>query len=101
MSSRMTPIDAVRPSLRRRLLAARFGRKSSWSIARVTRAVSSGETPGSALITRDTVLRLTPARAATSRIVGRGRARSPSGASDNVVIGDTVRHASSALHIGY
>ena len=92
MSSRMTPIDAVRPSLRRRLLAARFGRKSSCSIARDTRAVRSGETPGSALMTRETVLRLTPASAATSRMVGRGRARSAFDPSDNVVIQVTIRY---------
>jgi hypothetical protein len=33
--------------------------------------MSAGDTPDSSLTTRETVLRLTPARAATSRIVGR------------------------------
>ncbi len=42
-------------------------------MARSTRARRSADTAGSALITRETVFRLTPASAATSRIVGRGR----------------------------
>ena len=42
------------------------------SMARWTFFANSGDTPGSSLTTRDTVFRLTPARAATSRIVGRG-----------------------------
>ena len=33
--------------------------------------MSTGDTPGSSFTTRDTVLKLTPARAATSRRVGR------------------------------
>ena len=33
--------------------------------------MSAGDTPGSSFTTRDTVLKLTPARAATSRSVGR------------------------------
>src|ERR1700742_315720 len=40
-------------------------------MARSTRAAVSGSTPGSPLTTRDTVIRLTPAAAATSRMVGR------------------------------
>src|SRR5882672_7139178 len=42
-------------------------------MARSTRARRSTDTAGSALITRETVFRLTPASAATSRMVGRGR----------------------------
>jgi hypothetical protein len=45
-----------------------------------TRAVSVEETPGSPLTTRDTVLRLTRARAATSRMVGRRLASPPAAA---------------------
>ena len=41
-------------------------------MAATTRAVVAADTPASELITRDTVLRLTPASAATSRMVGRG-----------------------------
>src|SRR5215207_6485515 len=40
------------------------------TIASVTRAAVSAATPASRLITRETVFRLTPARCATSRIVG-------------------------------
>ena len=36
---------------------------------------NSADTPGSRLTTRETVFRLTPASAATSRMVGRGRCR--------------------------
>src|SRR3954452_4148961 len=45
--------------------------KPSRAIAAVTRRAVSTATPGSSLTTRDTVLRLTPAVLATSRIVGR------------------------------
>src|SRR5450755_3927161 len=40
-------------------------------MARSTRAAVSGRTPDSALTTRETVMRLTPAAVATSRMVGR------------------------------
>src|SRR5207249_7646671 len=79
------PRVAVLPPARRKLLAVRFGRKSSWTIARWTRVRTSAETAGSSLITRETVLRLTPARAATSRIVGLGRPGSEE-SNDKVVI---------------
>src|SRR5207237_4281856 len=69
-SSRRRPMAALLPSDRRRLLAARLCRYSRRSMAARTREASSPETAGSPLITRDTVFRLTPARAATSRIVG-------------------------------
>ena len=64
---------ALLPWPRRRLLAARLCRYPSWTTARSTRITTSAETPGSRLTTRDTVLRLTPASAATSRMVARGR----------------------------
>ena len=41
-------------------------------MARSTRAAVSGRTPDSPLTTRETVMRLTPAALATSRMVGRG-----------------------------
>src|SRR6188472_2699556 len=44
--------------------------KPSSAIASPTFAAVSAATPGSPLITRDTVFRLTPARCATSRMVG-------------------------------
>ena len=48
-----------------------------------TRRSSRGETPPSSLTTRETVLKLTCARAATSRIVGRRPSSAePKGASD-------------------
>jgi hypothetical protein len=43
----------------------------SWSIAPLTLDSSSALTPGSELTTRDTVFTATPAREATSTIVGR------------------------------
>src|SRR3954468_12374402 len=46
-------------------------RKPSAAMAALTFSVVSGRTPSSPLTTRDTVLRLTPARRATSRMVGR------------------------------
>ena len=63
---------AVRPSERRRLRAPRLSWKASSSAACWTRADIAGDTPASRFSTRETVLRLTPARAATSRIVARG-----------------------------
>src|SRR3954462_12415215 len=45
------------------------------AIARGTRAAGGAATPASPLITRETVLRLTPATCATSRIVGLAFAR--------------------------
>ena len=60
---------AVRPLRSTRALSLR--RKPSASMASWTRRSVSGVTPGSPLTTRDTVLRPTPARAATSFIVGR------------------------------
>src|SRR5918994_7558557 len=46
--------------------------KPSSTIASATRAAVAGATAASPLMTRETVLRLTPAERATSRIVGRG-----------------------------
>src|ERR671938_25301 len=59
----------VRPCRSERARSLRW--KPSSSIASVTRLAVSTATPGSELITRETVLRLTPARSATWRIVGR------------------------------
>ncbi len=70
----------LRPSVRRRLLAVRLCRYPTRSTAAVTRAVKRGVTPGSPLTTRDTVLMLTRAAAATSRMVGRDRFRTADGA---------------------
>ena len=75
-SSSSNPIDAVLRSERRRMRAPTFGRKSSSSIACRTRRSRTGDTPPSSLTTRETVLKLTRARSATSRMVGR---RPPSG----------------------
>src|SRR3954470_4123667 len=50
-------------------------RKPSWAIAVVTRSAVCGATLASSLMTRETVLRLTPARSATWRIVGRAPPR--------------------------
>src|SRR5579875_711299 len=69
-SSTSIPMVAVRPSLRRRLLAVRFGRYPSLPEASRTRATSAGSTVLTPLITRDTVFSETPASAATSRMVG-------------------------------
>ena len=60
---------AVRPLRSTRALSLR--RKPSASIAARTRDSVSSVTPGSPLTTRETVFRPTPARAATSFIVGR------------------------------
>lgn len=60
---------AVRPLRSTRALSLR--RKPRASMASCTRRSVSGVTPASPFTTRDTVLRPTPARAATSFIVGR------------------------------
>src|SRR5205807_220809 len=70
-SGTTSPSVTGRGPPRRSALATGLGRKSSCSIARRTRSAISGATPASALTTRETVFRLTPARKATSRIVGR------------------------------
>src|SRR5262245_40878965 len=56
----------------RRWAAPSWRRKLSASIAAWTRSTVRAATPDSRLTTRDTVLRLTRARRATSTIVGRG-----------------------------
>ena len=61
-------MEEVRPWRSERARSLRS--KPSASIASVTLAAVDGETPASALITRETVLRLTPAWLATSLIVG-------------------------------
>ena len=78
------PTERVLPPLRRRLLAVRLWRYPSRSMALRTRELSSSDTPGSPLTTRDTVFKLVPASAATSRIVGRGMICGTSGTIDNV-----------------
>src|SRR3954452_5276284 len=55
----------------RRLRASSLRADPNRWMAAVTRAAVSCATPGSALTTRETVFRLTPAVLATSRIVGR------------------------------
>src|SRR6266545_7804184 len=55
----------------RRLRAMSLRRKPSSAIAVRTRSTSACATAGSLLTTRETVLRLTPARRATSTMVGR------------------------------
>ncbi len=60
---------AVRPL--RRMRAESLRRKPRAVMASWTRRSVSGVTPGSPLTTRETVFRPTPARAATSFIVGR------------------------------
>src|SRR3954447_18355776 len=63
------PIVALeRPCRKDRARSLRW--KPSAAIASPTRPAVSAATPASPLITRDTVFRLTPARCATSRIVG-------------------------------
>src|SRR5581483_436589 len=64
------PMPAVRPVRSCRALSLR--RNPSSSMACCTSAAVPGSTPGSPLTTRETVLRPTPARAATSFMVGRG-----------------------------
>src|SRR5262245_53314271 len=63
------PIVALeRPCRSERARSLRW--KPSATIASLTRAAVSAATPASSLMTRETVFRLTPARCATSRIVG-------------------------------
>ena len=71
MSSMISPIEAVCPFRSSRALSLR--RKPRSLIALRTRLAVSGVTPGSSLTTRDTVLSATPARVATSFMVGRPR----------------------------
>src|SRR3954465_887561 len=85
-SSRSSPIVCVRPSARRRLGAAGFGRYPSLTAGSGTRSTRSGATVGTSLKTRDTVLTPTPARAATSRIVARSRRPSPTPSSVTPVL---------------
>src|SRR5438105_1700192 len=59
----------------RRWAAPSWRRKLRASIAERTRSAVSAATPDSRLTTRDTVLRLTRARRATSTIVGRAAPR--------------------------
>src|SRR3954469_17025509 len=78
---------------RRSERARSLRRKPSSAIASVTRAAVCGATLASSLMTRDTVFKLTPARSATWRIVGRapprtGTAGRPPPSRDNV--GDNV-----------
>src|SRR3954462_14973385 len=68
MTSPSVPEDPPWRSDRARSLRS----KPSAAIASATRAAVAGATAASPLITRETVLRLTPADRATSRIVGRG-----------------------------
>src|SRR4051812_50019554 len=79
----------TRPSVadvvpRRSERARSLRRNPSSAIAAFTRSAVSGATPGSSLITRLTVFKLTPALSATWRIVGRACLIS---SADNVVIG--------------
>src|SRR4051794_28142439 len=72
MSSITRPIvEEERPWRSERARSLRWKPRSA--IAADTRSAVGPATPGSSLITRETVLRLTPARSATSRIVGRER----------------------------
>jgi hypothetical protein len=65
------PIEAVWPLRSSRALSLR--RKPSSLMAFRTRLAVYGVTPGSSLTTRDTVFSATPARVATSFMVGRPR----------------------------
>src|SRR6266566_1526177 len=69
MSSSTRPMEAVWPLRNTRALSLR--RKPSASIAARTLSAVSAVTPASPFTTLETVLRPTPARAATSFIVGR------------------------------
>ena len=80
-------------SERRRLLAAWSCRYSSRSMAARTRDRTSADTAGSVLITRETVFKLTPASAATSRMVGRPRAPVPAFGNVNLLCPGTSRRA--------
>ena len=64
-----SPTAPARPSRRLRAISLRV--KPRLAMAASTRAAVSGRTSGSPFTTRDTVLRLTFALFATSRIVGR------------------------------
>src|SRR4051794_13795254 len=64
----------------RRVRARSLRSKPSAPIASATRAAVAGATPASALITRETVFRLTPAVCATSLIVGLDNVVNPLGA---------------------
>src|SRR5215218_1168669 len=61
-------VEDERPCRSERARSLRW--KPSAAIASPTRAAVSAATPDSPLMTRETVFRLTPARCATSRIVG-------------------------------
>src|SRR6266404_1265189 len=88
-SSSTRPIVWVFPPSRRSIDAFASRRYLSCSIARLTLASSAGLTPGSALTTRETVFKPTPASAATSSMVGR---RTAVGAfSDNEVSSRPVK----------
>src|SRR5262245_911308 len=80
-------VEEVTPFRSERARSLRW--KPSASIASPTRAAVATATPGSPLMTRETVFRLTPAREATSRIVGRvlrrALIRGGTTLSDNVV----------------
>src|SRR6185312_613600 len=77
------PRLAVAWPRRRRPAAMSLRVKPSSLIAKRTRSDVPDITPGSPFSTRETVFRLTPARDATSRMVGRAGARD---IFDNVVI---------------
>ena len=73
-ASRRRPRVSVLRSPRRSAPAPWFGLKLRADTARSTRSRIWGDTFASSLITRETVLMPTPARAATSRMVARGLA---------------------------
>src|SRR4051794_21328755 len=62
-------VEELRPCRSERARSLRW--KPSSEIAAATRSAVALATPGSSLMTRETVFRLTPAASATSRIVGR------------------------------
>src|SRR5256712_11378646 len=92
-SSSTRPMLELRPSIRRRLLAVRLCRYPTRSTAALTRSLSLRVTPGSPLTTRDTVLMLTLAAAATSRMVGRDRFRRVDCLDGVNVVVSRTRHA--------
>jgi hypothetical protein len=71
--SSSSPSVQVLCPLRRSAPAPRWGLKLSATTASCTRSRVDADTLASSLITRETVLMPTPARAATSRIVARAR----------------------------
>src|SRR3954469_9620052 len=82
-------VEELRPWRSERARSFRW--KPSSSIATPTRSAVAAATPGSSLITRETVFRLTPARTATSRIVGRvGRRALRSLSSSQTTLSDNV-----------